>query len=199
MKCSYLAIEREYGSGGTEIARRLAETCGIPCYGPEILEGVSRKYGIPTERLERYEETVSGSFLYTVFVLGRSQSGNPDLLTEEGHVFLAEQEEIRRLAAEGPAVFLGHCASEALRERTGVITAFIRADSGEKQHRIVSEYRIPQENAESTRKKFDTKRSKYYYANTTKHWNDLRNYDVVLDSSKLGIEGCVSILRGLFS
>ena len=42
MKCNYITIEREYGSGGTKIARRLAEECGIPCYGQEILEAVSR-------------------------------------------------------------------------------------------------------------------------------------------------------------
>lgn len=43
MKCNYITIEREYGSGGTKIARRLAEECGIACYGAEILEAVSRK------------------------------------------------------------------------------------------------------------------------------------------------------------
>ena len=75
MKVSYITIEREYGSGGTEIARRLAEDCGIPCYGREILKEVSRKYDIPPERIDRYEETVSNSFLYTVFMLGQIQSG----------------------------------------------------------------------------------------------------------------------------
>ena len=42
MRYKYITIEREYGSGGTEIARRVAEECGIPCYGKEILEFVAK-------------------------------------------------------------------------------------------------------------------------------------------------------------
>ena len=50
MKCNYITIEREYGSGGTKIARRLAEECGVACYGPEILEAVSRKNHISIDQ-----------------------------------------------------------------------------------------------------------------------------------------------------
>ena len=49
------------------------------------------------------------------------------------------------------------------------------------------------------RKRFDSKRAKYYYANTAKHWNDLNNYDIVLNSSRLGLDGCVELLKGLLS
>ena len=83
MKCNYITIEREYGSGGTKIARRLAEVCGIGCYGTEILEAVSQKNHIPVESIQHYEETVSGSFLYTLFVMSQTQSGDPDMLTKE--------------------------------------------------------------------------------------------------------------------
>ena len=50
-KCKYITIEREYGSGGTEIARLLAGQIGIPCYGQEILEEVSRERDIPVEKI----------------------------------------------------------------------------------------------------------------------------------------------------
>ena len=115
MKCNYITIEREYGSGGTKIARRLAEECGIPCYGQEILEAVSRKNNVPVDSIQHYEESVSGSFLYTLFLMSKSQSGDSDMLTQEGHIFLDEQKEIERLAAKGPAIFLGHCAAGALK------------------------------------------------------------------------------------
>ena len=54
MKFRYITIEREYGSGGTKIARRLSEACGVPCYGHEILEAVAKKQGIPVERINPY-------------------------------------------------------------------------------------------------------------------------------------------------
>lgn len=198
MKCNYLTIEREYGSGGTKIARRLAEECKISCYGQEILESVSKKMDIPVEHIQHYEESISGSFLYTFFVMSQVQSGNSDMLPAEGHIFLAEQREIQQLAAQGPAIFLGHCAAEALKKHHGVIKVFIRANKEEKKKRIMRDYGIPENDVESTRKRFDNKRSKYFYANTTKHWYDMKNYDIILDSSQLGINGCVSVLKGLF-
>ncbi len=198
MKCNYITIEREYGSGGTKIARRLAEACNIACYGPEILEAVSKKNDVPVEHIQHYEESVSGSFLYTLFVMSQVQSGDSDMLTKEGHIFLDEQKEIQRLASSGPAIFLGHCASEALKKRSGVVKVFIRADSDEKKKRIMRDYGIAEKDVENVRKRFDNKRSKYYYANTTKRWSDMKNYDIVLDSSRLGIDGCVRVLKGLF-
>ena len=62
----------------------------------------------------------------------------------------------------------------------------------------MADYGIDEKNVESVRKRYDNKRSKYFYANTAKRWNDMKNYDIVLDSSRLGIEGCVDVLKGLF-
>lgn len=199
MKFRYITIEREYGSGGTKIGQRLAEVCGVPCYGKEILEEVARKQGIPVERINQYEEKATSSLLYTMFVMSRVQSGDPNMLTAEGKIFLEEQLEIRRLAMNGPAIFLGHCASDALRDQKGVVKVFIHSENEtEVKNRIINDYGIAPEEVESTRRFYNKKRAGYYRANTGNEWKDLKNYDVVLDSSKLGIEGCVNILRGAF-
>lgn len=100
-KCKYITIEREYGSGGTEIARLLAGQTGIPCYGQEILEEVSRERDIPVEKIQRYEETVTNSFLYSIYMMTQFTSGKNDMLTAEGHIYVAEQAVIRRLAGMG--------------------------------------------------------------------------------------------------
>ena len=134
MKCNYLTIEREYGSGGTKIARRLAEESGIPCYGVEILESVSQSIHVPVEQIEQYEESVSNSFLYTLFMMSRAQTDKSDMLNREGHIYVAEQAQIRRLADQSRAIFLGHCASEALKERKGVVKVFIRASEEDKRN-----------------------------------------------------------------
>lgn len=199
MKFRYITIEREYGSGGTKIARKLSEACGVPCYGQEILEAAAKKQGIPVERINQYEEKATGSVLYTMFVMSRVQTGNPDMLTAEGKVFLDEQLEIRRLATEGPAIFLGHCACDALKDQGGVVKVFIHSENEEEvRERITKDYGIAPEDVESTRRYFNKKREGYFRANTGNDWSNLKNYDVVLDSSKLGIEGCVNVLKGLF-
>ena len=86
-----ICIGREYGSGGTKIARRLAEVCKIPCYGPEILEAVSKKNDVSVDRIQKYEETATGSFLYTIFMMSQAGAGDSDMLTKEGHVFACVQ------------------------------------------------------------------------------------------------------------
>lgn len=169
----------------------------MACYGREILENVAKESDLSVEQIERYEESVTNSLLYTVFVMSKAQSGDTDMLTEEGHVYLAEQAAIKRLALNGPAVFLGHCASEALKERRGVAKVFIHANKEEKEKRIIEDYQVPKSKIEMTRKYYDKKRANYYRANTMKRWDDYQNYDIVLDSSQLGIEGCVAVLKGL--
>lgn len=199
MKFRYITIEREYGSGGTKIARRLSEISGVPCYGHEILEAVAKKQGIPVERINQYEEKATGSLIYSMFVMSRVQTGDPNMLTEEGKVFLDEQLEIRRIAMEGPAIFLGHCASDALREQKGVVKVFIHSeDEEEVKNRIAKDYGIAPEEVETTRRFYNKKRAGYFRANTGHDWKDLKNYDVVLDSAKLGVEGCVNVLKGIF-
>lgn len=197
MKYNYITIEREYGSGGTKIAKGLAEKCQIPCYGREILETVAQKRNISVEAIEQYEEKATNSFLYTIFVMNRIQSGDADMLPEEGHIYLEEQKEILRVSKAGPAIFLGHCAAEALRDEKGVAKVFIFADDKYKKKRILEDYGIEQSKAEETKKYYDRKRSKYYQAYTQKKWNDPKNYDIVLNSGSLGVEGCIKVLEGL--
>lgn len=198
MKFKYITIEREYGSGGTTIGRRLAEECGISCYGREILEETSRKIGVTIEQLEQYEEGVSNSLLYTTYTLAQVQNGNADMLAHDGHLFVAEQGVIKELAHHGKAVFLGHCASEALKDKEGVAKVYIYcSDNGIKEKRIAEEYGIPKSEIASTRRKYDNKRAKYYFANTARKWNDLKNYDIVFDTAAVGMEGCVQMLKGL--
>lgn len=199
MKYNYITIEREYGSGGSSIARILSEQTGIPCYGGEILEKVSQAQGIPVEQIERYEESVTNSFLYSIYAISRVHSGDVDVLTREGHIFVAEQAIIKELAEEGPAIFIGHCACEALKGKEGVAHVFIRASEKERIRRSVEEYGLPEKEAVSNMKRFDKKRANYFYANTLKKWDDYKNYDIILDSGTLGMDACVKVLKGLLS
>lgn len=198
MKYRYITIEREYGSGGTKIGKELSQATGVPCYGREILEAVAKKRGIPADRINQYEEKATGSVIYTIFLMSRMQNGDSEMLTEDGKVFLDEQIEIRKLAMEGPAIFLGHCASEALRGEKGVVKVFIRcSDDDQVSRRIAQDYGISEKEIDSTRRYYNKKRAGYYRANTGNDWKDLKNFDIVLDSAVLGIEGCVKVLKGL--
>ena len=199
MKVRYIAIEREYGSGGTKIAQETARRCGLACYGREILEAVAKEHHLSVEELENYEEKVSSSFLYSMFVVSQSQTGDPDLLSGEAKLLVAEERKIRALAQSGPAVFVGHSAADALKDCDGVLRIFSHAEDASKRSRIIEDYHIPAPQVDAVCTRVNKRRANYYSFCTRKKWNDLRNYDIVLDSSRLGIDGCAAALSALYA
>lgn len=194
MKYKYVVIEREYGSGGTQIGRLLSEKADIPCCGTEILSDVSQKLQIPVSEIERYEESISGSFLYSLYALGRINDGSGDMLSKEDKIFIEEQRLIKEYALCGPSIFIGRCAEKALQGQS-VLNVFIHADEEFRKKRIAEEYGIAEKQISGAMAKFDKKRRNFYYANTGRKWNDHSNYHIVLDSSKLGIERCADIIH----
>ncbi len=199
MNYRYVAIEREYGSAGTEIGRRLTELGGIPSYGIEILEQVSERLNIDVAEIEQYEERATNSFLYSIYLMGKMRERMEGQLSNEGQIYLEEQRVIQKLAAQGPAVFVGRCAANALTDRTDVLKVFVRADKELRRKRAIESYGISPNEVEAVVHKFDRKRSNYYATNTGKNWHDLANYHLVLDSGKLGIDCCARLIWGVMN
>lgn len=197
MKVRYITIEREYGSGGTEIARKLAEKYGIACYGSEIMEMAAAKLHISVEEAQKYEEVIKNSFLYSIYVMSQMKNGSEELLPMEGKLYVEEHNAICSMAHQGKAVFVGHCASEALKEDEGVLRVFIRADEQHRIERAISEYGIEETDAKSVCHRYNRKRANYYAFNTSRRWNDPENYDMILDSSRIGVDGCVEVIGAL--
>ena len=125
-------------------------------------------------------------------------SKDPDMLADEGKVFVEEQRAIQELARRGDAVFVGHCACEALKHEQQVIRVYIHADKEVKRARIREEYGIAEQEIDAMERRMNRRRANYYHANTQKKWGNLKNYDLILDSSRLGVEGCAAVLEGLF-
>lgn len=194
MKYHYVAIEREYGSAGTEIGKKLETISQIPCYGIEILKQVSENLNIDMSQLMQYEEKATNSFLYSIYLMGKMNEGTEECLSNEGLVYLEEQRVIQSLASQGPAIFVGRCAADALDGKKNVLKVFIRADKDIRKKRAIEGYGISPNEVEAVIRKFDKKRSNYYQTNTGKNWSDMANYHLILDSGKLGVEQCSKII-----
>jgi cytidylate kinase len=200
MEHRYLTIEREYGAGGTAIAEKISELTGVPCFGREILDLASEKAGVSVEDIERYEESAHRSLFYSLYVMQKAYNGDVNVLDKEGRVFVAEQLVIEQLAdANRRAVFLGHCASQALMGRKDVTRVFIRCSDAEKKaKRIQEEYGIPPEQVAAMRKFYDKKRANYYNINTGHTWQDPSEYDILIDDAHISIDECARMLSRLF-
>ena len=191
-----ITIGRQYGSGGREVGRRLASRLEIPYYDKEILSEASKDSGICEELFEDHDEKPTRSFLYSL-VTGVQTHGNPSTMYMDmplnHRIFLAQFDTIRRLAGNGPCVVVGRCADYVLRDEKNVVNVYLKADM---EHRIERAIELGAEpsRAQDIVKRHDKERASYYnyYATTT--WGDVNNYDLCLDTGKVGYDGAVDMI-----
>ena len=115
----------------------------------------------------------------------------------EGHNFLGEAEVIKELAQK-PCIILGRCASEILKDQPNVFNIYISASKEDRIHRIMEKEALSYEEAKDMLEENDKHRSEYYHQHTGKVWGDVNNYNMILDTTALGIENCAKILMKYF-
>lgn len=194
MKFNYIVIEREFASGGRDIGRLVADKLNIPCYGREILEKAAEKESMPIEYVEELEEGSTGSFLYSLYKISGMTNGSAGNATASERLNSAEINIIRELALCGPTVFVGRSAALALGDKKDVLKVFVHANIDYRINRACNVYGLEENTVKNVLKKYDKRRSNYYKMNSGKHWKDISNYDLILDSSVLGIETAASII-----
>ena len=109
-------------------------------------------------------------------------------------VFTAQFEAIRKIAKEGPCVIVGRCADYVLRNEKNLVNIFISADLPDKIKRVTEVYGIAPEKAIEVIEKTDKKRANYYKYYTEQKWGVASNYDICINSSKMGIDNTVNLL-----
>ena len=192
-----ITVGRQYGSGGRYVARLLAEKLEIPFYDKELLAEVAKDSGFCQDLLEEHDEKNTRNFLFSMMsgtqIAGDSGSMYMDMPLNH-RIFLAQFDTIRRIASQGPCVFVGRCADYVLRDQENVLNVFIKADREERIRRIVSYYGADALRAEEMIKKSDKQRASYYNYYATGTWGDVNNYDLCVDTGALGIVGAVDLI-----
>ena len=192
-----ITIGRQYGSAGLEIGKKLAEELGVNLYDKEMLKRAAKESGLCEELFETHDEKPTNSFLYSLvmdtYSLGYSSSSYADMPINH-KVFLAQFDAIKKIANEGPCVMVGRCADYALEDYKNVINVFIYADMDQRIRRIAQKYDLTDAKAKDIIIKTDKKRASYYNYYTNKEWGDAKEYDLCLNSGKLGVYGTVKAI-----
>lgn len=193
-----ITISREFGSGGREIGKTLAQQLDIPFYDKELLEMASKESGICKELFESNDESYTNSFLYSL-IMGNypiSPEGriNPEMPLNH-KLFLAQFDTIKKIAENGPCVIVGRCADYILKENSDVLNFFVMGNLSEKKKRILERYDIEKNKVEDFIKKTDKRRAHYYNFYTDMKWGEAKNYDLCINSSKTGIQGAVELMK----
>lgn len=192
-----ITIGRQNGSGGREIGKKLADLLGFAFYDKELIQLTAQKSGIHENICKNSEETATNSLLYS---LSTAAWGGAPLGTElpiTDRIFIAQSEIIKQLAAEKSCVIVGRCADDVLKHHPNCISVFIHANLPFRVDRMVHLYHLSEEKAEKEVKRMDKKRANYYSYFTDKKWNNMENYSLTINSSDLGIDGCVELLKNI--
>lgn len=192
-----ITIGRQYGSGGREIGQKLAELFSIPYYDKEILKVAAKESGMSEELFKNFDEKPTTSFLYSLvmdpYALG--YNANSFELPLNHKVFLAAFDAIKSIADKGPCVIVGRCADYALHDYDNVINVFISGEQDDKLKRIVEVYGVPENKAKDVMIKTDKQRASYYNYYTSKKWGELKSYDLTINTSILGIDGAIEVIK----
>lgn len=186
-----ITIGRQYGSGGREIGKRLAESLGIAFYDKELLSIAAKESGMCQELFENNDEKPTSSFLYSL-VMGNY--GSTDLPLNH-KIFLAQFDAIKKVAKENSCVIVGRCADYALENHPNCTNVFIHADIKSRIKRVTTLYGVEPSKAEDTIIKTDKKRAKYYNFYSSKNWGTASNYHLTLDSGIIGVDNCVKLIE----
>lgn len=198
MKRQSIVIDREYGSGGREVARILSEKLGMEFYDGNLLALAGKEYGIELGVIQEYDERGVGGILSDIAMM--SNGASPGFKMEEAYsVFSALSRLVQQLVAKNPCIFLGRCTAHILRTEAHVpfVHAFVYASN--MQDRIDRARNVDDVDAsriENYIKRRDAQRRNYVKFFTDKTWGDPKNYDLLLNTSTLGYEAAADAIIG---
>lgn len=190
----YIAIERQFCSGGQEVASILAKKLGYKLYDHDILVETANRLELPAIYISDLEETATSNPLFNLSqtALGGLSKKKNIPLSEQ--IFNAEKQVILDVAENENCVFVGRCAGHILSEKEDCLRVFIYADDAFRLERARTREKIPMEKVEAELKRVDKKRSDFFTNHTNIKWGAKEFFPISLNSSTLGLETCAEIL-----
>ena len=185
-----ITISREFGSGGRTVGKLVAEKLGYKYYDKEIIEKVAEETGFSKSFISQRGEHSPSASMFSYSFMGRSHDG----LSTDDYLFSVQRKIILKLAEEGNCVIVGRCADYILRNREDVLNVFIHAPKAWRAKRIVEVYGANKFKPERRLDDKDKKRRVNYKYYTDRDWGDYKNYDLCLNTGKLGIETVAEII-----
>jgi cytidylate kinase len=191
-----ITIGRQLGSGGRLIGERLADRLGIACYDRELIDIASRESGLGAEFFERADEKGNFSVLgsYFGFRGGYMGHGSSNCLCNEA-LFKIQSDVIRGIAERESCIFVGRCADYILRDCGRLLMVFVTADRDDRIGRVAGMNGVSEREAAQLIEQADRRRAAYYNYYSNKRWGDAASYDLCINSSRLGIDGCVEFIE----
>lgn len=194
-----ITISREFGSGGREIGFCVAKKLGIPFYDKELISMAAEDSNISEDVFHANDE-----------VIGKKERVDYEYATIDpfsaryevpvsDQLFMIQSKIIRQLANNGPCVIIGRCSDVIVDDSFQVFICASLKKRVERLMAIEKEPGIDIRKMEARIRQIDKKRREYYQYYSGNEWGKPKNYDLCLNSGKLGIDACVNIITGIVS
>lgn len=181
-----ITLSREYGSGGRYIGKLVAQKLGVKLYDKEFIIKVAEETGLSEQYIKENEQKRN--------VLDILNSGYYSDLNNSDELFVKESELIKEISSKEPCVIVGRCADQILKENENVLKVFIYSDINNKIDRAVKYYNMDKNKAEKEIARIDKLRGNHYKYYTGKEWKDFSNYDICINSDKVGVEKAADLI-----
>ncbi len=189
-----ITINRQFGSGGREVGKRLAEQLRCHYYDKELLNIISKETGVNSLLIDELDSNTLRSFGYTT---SRSFAMYKQLPVDE--IANAKNNIMKKLAEKSNAVFIGRCSDYILNDYQPLKIYIYSSSMDYKINRCFN--KVPEDKERIGEKEIakdiitiDKNRARYYENQTGQKWDDMSNYNLCIDTSKVGIQGAVNII-----
>lgn len=194
-----ITIGREFGSGGKYIGERLAEELNFKLYDKELLAKVAEESGMDLKTLEEMDEKQEQSFWYSFAMSLYSQDSletQVEIPSNE-KLFIEQAKIIEELAQKEDCIIIGRCSNVILRNKPNVLNLFIY--SSELDFKVQRKMKYGDFGTEldviKAIERIDKERENYYNYFTKENWGDRKFYDLMIDTSKIGVENAVKLIK----
>ena len=199
MSFRIITVNREFESGGSEIAQSVAARLGLAYYDKFLITAAAEKSGLAADRVEASDERLESRFAFSQTEAASYFTSSKAPMPTGAQVAAVQFRLIREIAEKGPCVIVGRCANHVLSEREDVLDVFIHAGLAYRLDRTMSKLGLPEKRALRVLRSTDKARKAYYRNYTGCDWNDPSLYHAVLNADRLGMDQCADIICRMYN
>ena len=195
-----ITVSRMYGSGGSEVAERIAAKLGWPVFDNAMVEAVAERSGLTRAEVSAQEERVPSLVerIASALSLGSPEIMPPvpaePLETTEERIVGVTKRVIEEAVQTGPAVFVGRGAQCLLAEREDALHVFCFAPRPALVAYVMNKFKVSRPEAERTVQDMNRQRQAYVKRHWQRDWLAQENYHLCLNTSWLGFDGAAELV-----
>ena len=195
-----VTVSRQYGSGGSEVAERVARAFGWQLWDNALVDEVARRLGVSAEEVSAREERVPSlpERIAAALALGMPEvmPTVADLAAQpsEERIVAVTKRVIEEAVHAGPAVLVGRGAQCMLAERADALHAYCYAPVEALASYVVTNLGVPAEDARRVVTERNQQREQYVKRHWKRDWRDPANYHICVNTGWLGLDGAAELI-----